>query len=178
MEKKSIWKPFVLAIFLEKYSKFCIVYTMKLISFTWAQFAFQSVSQVIYNFINCSNYIFHNIKSFLLYLSTKCFLYSLPLLWLSKYVLSFKDQLKYLFLFKDVSFLSTFSPLDSCITLVAQISCICNTNHQTHALLELCVSTNVFFLSVCIAWFMDCSICPMFVKVHWVDSLLLRDSIL
>ena len=155
MVKKSIWKPFVLVIFLEKYSKFCVVYTMKSISFTWAQFAFQSVSQVIYNFINCGNYIFHNIRSFLPYLSTQCCLYSLSLFWLSKYVLSFKDQLKYLFLFKDFSFLSTFPPLDSCITLAAQISCICNTTHQTHVLLELCASTNFFFLSVCIACFMD-----------------------
>lgn len=155
MVKKSIWKPFVLERFLEKYSKFCVVYTVKLISFTWVQFAFQSVSQVIYNFINCGNYIFHNIRSFLPYFSTQCFLYSLPLFWLPKYVLSFRDQLKYLFLLKDFSFLSTFFLLDSCITLVAQISCICNTTHQIHVLLELCASTNFFFLSVCIACFMD-----------------------
>lgn len=155
MVKKSIWKPFVLERFLEKYSKFCVVYTVKLISFTWVQFAFQSVSQVIYNFINCGNYIFHNIRSFLPYFSTQCFLYSLPLFWLPKYVLSFRDQLKYLFLLKDFSFLSTFFLLDSCITLVAQISCICNTTHQTHVLLELCASTNFFFLSVCITCFMD-----------------------
>ena len=155
MVKKSIWKPFVLERFLEKYSKFCVVYTVKSISFTWVQFAFQSVSQVIYNFINCGNYIFHNIRSFLPYFSTQCFLYSLPLFWLPKYVLSFRDQLKYLFLLKDFSFLSTFFLLDSCITLVAQISCICNTTHQIHVLLELCASTNFFFLSVCIACFMD-----------------------
>lgn len=155
MVKKSIWKPFVLERFLEKYSKFCVVYTVKLISFTWVQFAFQSVSQVIYNFINCGNYIFHNIRSFLPYFSTQCFLYSLPLFWLPKYVLSFRDQLKYLFLLKDFSFLSTFFLLDSCITLVAQISCVCNTTHQIHVLLELCASTNFFFLSVCIACFMD-----------------------
>lgn len=155
MVKKSIWKPFVLERFLEKYSKFCVVYTVKSISFTWVQFAFQSVSQVIYNFINCGNYIFHNIRSFLPYFSTQCFLYSLPLFWLPKYVLSFRDQLKYLFLLKDFSFLSTFFLLDSCITLVAQISCVCNTTHQIHVLLELCASTNFFFLSVCIACFMD-----------------------